>query len=79
MVTYSFMQKAEAELHKHMYVQDIKDLQLDEHNKIGYTYKALGAGFWALRQKDFRKALETIVFEVIYQVSHKFQLVVKLI
>ena len=46
-----------------MYCQDISELKLDERG-IGYTYKALGAGFWALRQIDFRKALETIVFEV---------------
>ena len=28
-----------------------------------YTFKTLGAGFWALQQNDFRKALTQITFE----------------
>ena len=55
-----------AELKKHMFASSIKDLQLDESRKIGYTYKTMGAGFWALRQKDFRKALTTVVMEVTF-------------
>ncbi|XP_071082038.1 uncharacterized protein YegU-like [Haliotis cracherodii] len=43
--------------------EKIKNLHLDEHRKIGYTYKCLGCGFWALKQKDFRNALQTIVME----------------
>ena len=45
-----------------MYVGDIRELKLDEKEKIGYTFKTLGAGFWALRQNHFRSALEAIVF-----------------
>ena len=42
----------------------LEDLKLgDASSGIGYTYKCLGAGFWALRQSDFRTALEAIVFE----------------
>ena len=47
-----------------MYAKSLKDLKLEEHNKIGYTLKALGAGFWALQQSDFRKALTELVMEV---------------
>ncbi|XP_046563667.1 uncharacterized protein LOC124272507 isoform X1 [Haliotis rubra] len=43
--------------------EKIKNLNLDESRKIGYTYKCMGCGFWALKQKDFRKALQTIVME----------------
>ncbi len=47
-----------------MFEENIKNLKLDEHKKIGYTFKCMGAGFWALRQKDFRMALQTITMEV---------------
>ena len=47
-----------------MYATKLKELKLDESKKIGYTYKTLGAGFWALRQKDFRTALQEIVMAV---------------
>lgn len=50
-----------SELKKHMHVTKVKELKLDENGKIGYTYKTLGAGFWALRQDDFRQALQKIV------------------
>lgn len=53
------------ELKSYMYAKCLSDLQLDEDGKIGYTYKCLGAGFWALRQHDFRSSLEAITFEVI--------------
>jgi len=36
-------------------------LQLDEVKSIGYTLKALGAGFWALQQNDFKKAILEII------------------
>ena len=47
-----------------MFVKSLNNLQLDESGKIGYTYKCMGAGFWALRQNNFRDALEAIAFEV---------------
>lgn len=46
-----------------MFAKSLNDLQLDESGKIGYTYKCMGAGFWALRQENFRDALEAIAFE----------------
>ena len=52
------------ELHKHMYAKQLKELKLDEHDKIGFTLKTLGAGFWALTQHDFRRALTDLVMEV---------------
>lgn len=47
-----------------MFAKSLKNLQLDEHGKIGYTYKCLGAGIWSLRQDDFRAAIEDVAFEV---------------
>ena len=47
-----------------MYAKTLADLELDENGKIGYTYKCMGAGFWSLRQKDFRASLEAITLEV---------------
>ncbi|KAL4226883.1 hypothetical protein ACF0H5_014861 [Mactra antiquata] len=51
------------ELKSYMYCSCLKDLDLDETGKQHYTYKALGAGFWALRRKDFRQAIQDIVLE----------------
>ena len=48
-----------------MYAKKLTPLKLDEEKSIGYTYKCLGAAFWALKQNDFRKALEKICFKVI--------------
>lgn len=47
-----------------MFASSLKDLQLNEVGKTSYTFKAVGAGFWALKQKDFRNALQDIVMEV---------------
>ena len=46
-----------------MFATQLSELQLDDKKGIGYTLKCMGAGFWALRQTDFRYALEAIVFE----------------
>ncbi|PFX16366.1 uncharacterized protein LOC111342294 [Stylophora pistillata] len=50
-------------LEEHMFAKSLKDLQLDERGKIGYTYKCLGAGIWSLRQDDFRAAIEAVAYE----------------
>ncbi|CAC5424615.1 unnamed protein product [Mytilus coruscus] len=42
---------------------NIKDLKLDEADKIGYTYKSMGTGFWALKQDDFRKTITKIMMQ----------------
>jgi hypothetical protein len=47
-----------------MFAKSLAELELSDNNKIGYTYKCLGAGFWAFRQDDFRKAMTTLVMEV---------------
>jgi len=47
-----------------MYVGTLKELNLDEPGMTNYTYKTLGAGMWAMRQKDFRQAIQDIVMEV---------------
>ncbi|XP_064639250.1 uncharacterized protein YegU-like [Lineus longissimus] len=51
------------ELRFHMYAKNLDVLNLEEYKKIGYCYKCMGSGFWALRQKDFRKALQALVME----------------
>lgn len=53
------------ELKRAMHPSSLKELKLDEPGKANYTYKTLGAGFWALRQKDFREAIQDVVLEVI--------------
>ncbi|XP_033106510.1 uncharacterized protein LOC117108566 isoform X2 [Anneissia japonica] len=52
-----------AELRRHMFADSLDDLNLAEVGKIGYTYKCLGAGFWAFRQDNFRDAIEAITME----------------
>jgi len=51
------------ELKFYMFSEKLSPLKLDEHKKIGYTYKCLGAAFWAFKQNDFRAALEKICFK----------------
>ncbi|CAH1264864.1 Hypp3077 [Branchiostoma lanceolatum] len=46
-----------------MQVRDLRTLHLDETDTVGYTYKALGAGFWALRQRSFRDTIIQIAME----------------
>ena len=48
-----------------MYVTSLKDLQLNEVGRTNHTFKAVGAGFWAFKQKDFRTAIQDIVMEVV--------------
>lgn len=52
------------ELLEAIYASDLEKLQLDDDDKIGYTFKTLGAGFWALKQTSFREAIEAITMEV---------------
>ncbi len=47
-----------------LHTTSLKDLKLDEAGKMSHTYKTLGAGFWALKQKDFKTAIRDIVMEV---------------
>lgn len=51
------------ELWQFMSCKKIKDLKLCEGGKIGYTYKCMGAGFWALKQENFTKAMIKLVME----------------
>ncbi|KAH3819253.1 uncharacterized protein LOC127832469 isoform X2 [Dreissena polymorpha] len=51
------------ELKAYMFCTSLKDLRLDDPGRPSYTYKALGSGFWALKQKDFRQAIQDIVLE----------------
>lgn len=56
--------KQKTELKTFLKCSNIKDLKLDEEGKIGYTYKSMGSGFWALKQDDFRKAITEVMMEV---------------
>ncbi|CAB3981296.1 Hypothetical predicted protein [Paramuricea clavata] len=51
------------ELKHHMFAESIDKLELDSPRAIGYTFKCMGAGFWAFRQKDFREAIQAITME----------------
>lgn len=42
----------------------LKDLKLDDKQSIGYTFKAMGAGFYGLRKaKDFRETITEVIME----------------
>ena len=40
------------EMQRHAEASDLSKLELDERKTIGYTFKCLGAGLWALRALD---------------------------
>ncbi|CAL1529105.1 unnamed protein product [Lymnaea stagnalis] len=50
-------------LKKSLHSTSLKDLKLGDVGNMSFTYKAVGAGFWALKQKDFRTAIQDIVME----------------
>jgi len=41
----------------------IKELQLDDRPSIGYTFKTMGSGFYALRENNFARALMRVTWE----------------
>ena len=54
------------EMLRHAEAKDLSDLALDDRRTIGYTFKCLGAGLWALRtQSDdpevFRSAINQLI------------------
>ncbi|KAI8511219.1 hypothetical protein Bbelb_103190 [Branchiostoma belcheri] len=55
------------ELMTFLQVRDLRTLKLDETETVGYTYKALGAGFWALRQRNFRDTIIQIAMECVFE------------
>ncbi|XP_012942561.1 uncharacterized protein LOC101848559 [Aplysia californica] len=46
-----------------MSCKKIKELELSGAGGIGYTYKCMGAGFWALKQDNFKKAMIQVVMQ----------------
>jgi hypothetical protein len=46
-----------------MFEKKVQNLKLGE--SIGYTFKCLGAGFWAFKQKNFRTAIQELTMEVV--------------
>ena len=53
------------ELKTHI-MSSLDGLKLDEPQSIGYTFKAMGAGFYGLR-KSMKKSFREIIFEVIME------------
>eukprot|EP00438_Fugacium_kawagutii_P030362 Skav223245 [mRNA] locus=scaffold2231:451455:452681:+ [translate_table: standard] len=55
------------EMLRHAEAEELGELALDERRTIGYTFKCLGAGLWALRQSSaetggaFRSALNRLI------------------
>ena len=57
----------------YIHIKRLRDLKLDESTSIGYTFKCMGSGFWALKKDDFRTALQKIVLEVKRDIFLAFQ------
>ena len=51
------------ELKKYIFCDNIKDLDLSESNSIGYTFKAMGCGFIAMKYNSFEDAIIKITME----------------
>lgn len=52
-----------SEMKKHI-GSSLKDLKLSDKQTIGYTFKAMGAGFYGLRKgTDFRKTITEVIME----------------
>ena len=52
------------EMRDHVYGDSLAVLKLDESNSIGYTFKALGSGFFGLRKgNDFRQNVIELIME----------------
>jgi ADP-ribosylglycohydrolase len=58
-----FLQQYVDELKRYMNTKNLRDLKLDEPETGGYTFVTLAVAFWALRQRDMRTAIETLVME----------------
>ena len=55
----------EKEMKKHVY-SSLDDLKLDDKQTIGYTFKAMGAGFYGLRHST-KKTFRDVILEVIME------------
>lgn len=52
------------EFREHLLFEDIEDFELDDAEKIGYTFKCMGVAFWALFQKgSFKDIIRRIATE----------------
>jgi ADP-ribosylglycohydrolase len=54
------------EYERYMNAASLKELHLGENKAMGYTFKALGAGFWALREartESFENIISMITLE----------------
>ena len=51
-------------MEEHIKASSLDTLKLDDKQTIGYTFKALGAGFYGLRHaKDFRETLLKVIMQ----------------
>jgi ADP-ribosylglycohydrolase len=58
------LKEQEKEMRNHIKVKNLKDLKLDDSKAIGYTFKALGCGFYGLRKgTDFRQTIIELIME----------------
>ena len=55
------------EMKTHIMSSSLEGLKLDEQQSIGYTFKALGAGFYGLRHSRKNKSFKEIILEVIME------------
>ena len=54
----------EKEMRNHIDAKNLKVLKLDDSKTIGYTFKALGSGFYGLRKgQDFHKTIIELIME----------------
>ena len=51
------------ELQKFIFAESVKDLQLNDSNSIGYTFKAMGCGFVSLLYDNYENAILNIIME----------------
>lgn len=51
------------EYNAYMCVENLEDLNLDKPPTIGYTYRAMACGVWALPRTDFKKTITELALE----------------
>eukprot|EP01114_Cavostelium_apophysatum_P016108 TRINITY_DN4529_c0_g1_i1.p1 TRINITY_DN4529_c0_g1~~TRINITY_DN4529_c0_g1_i1.p1 ORF type:complete len:467 (-),score=84.35 TRINITY_DN4529_c0_g1_i1:18-1418(-) len=57
-------EKGFEEFERHAFAKSLQELQLDDKEKIGYTYKCFGSAFYCLRNEgDFRKLITELAYE----------------
>ena len=60
------LRRALQELLRHAEARELRDLALDDRKTIGFTFKCLGSGLWALKQEGespelFRRVMNELI------------------